>query len=56
MDRYAMINESAEVHDTSFLADDEVPRMNKQNLKVTGLHYKDDVVDEDDVHICTNCC
>jgi hypothetical protein len=36
MDWYTMITERAEVHDISFIADDEVPRVNKQNLKVTG--------------------
>jgi hypothetical protein len=56
VDRYAMITERAEVHDKSFLADDEVPRVNKQNLKDTGLDDEDNVDDEDDVHICTNCC
>jgi hypothetical protein len=54
MDRYAMITERAEVHDKSFLADDEVPRVNKQNLKDTGLDDEDNVDNEDDVH--TNCC
>jgi hypothetical protein len=56
MDRYAMITERAEVHDRLFLAYDELPRVNKLNLKVKGLDDKVDVGPENDVHICTNCC